>query len=723
MSTETGVTPAVQEEGDGREGRDAAPPRRRRLGRWLLLGWALFLVLAGAVVADAYLYSIRVVDGVRGAADGLSAARTDLSKGHIPSNDRFGQAEETVAGIRAMVDGARPTFGLVGAVPFLGRPVVAARELLEASEAEVRAASEAGDLLEELLGGTVVTSAGDAGDDGSDAEDRSAEQREALEACRGLSRDARRECKDEVRRQFEESRPGRGQESPIFSDGAFDLEQLESFVPQLESILGHLREAERAVLEVPTAPFVSKVAEVKADILAEVREARELGEDALAGLRFLPQILGDEGPRRYLVAFGDLSYLRGAGGSTLAIAVLTADEGRIDLSQATQVFRFFDRQIDYDVPVPPDNWYLQELPLSRRLGNANWSPHFPSSASVMADLYELVASEQGIDRLPLDGVIQVDAPALALMMRATGDIQVPQWPEPISSQDVAEIAYVDSHIELGGLERKEMAAELVAEAWARIGNPPDAEALLGSIVALGKALSGKNVQVWFADQAEQDLAVDLGWAGQIRGDAGDYLYVVEDNLETDALDFFARQTVEHDVTIAGDGSLGVVTTVRMTVELPEGPAYRQPPISSPRGTTKKTMVNLYVPEGAELVDVLYDDARGRGTVEDVREHVEQGRRILTANLQSDPNEPSALIFRYRVPDGLVEILGGPAYRLTMQVQPRMILDELVLRLHLPEGMSVRGDPHRFEVADDGRTATLERTVDTDFTTQILLQRG
>jgi hypothetical protein len=720
MSTETGAPPAVSSategtgppQGGGGPGADA---RRPAVRRWLLLGGAVVLVALGAAVtADAYLYSVRTVQGVEDAADGLSAARSSLTRGRLPEEDRFAEAERELARVRDMVDGARPSFGLVGAIPFLGRPVVAARELLEASEAEATAATEAQDLLEELLGGPLAARESDRG------QGPSPDEREALEACRELDGDAQRACKDDVRREFEESNTGPGQQSPIFADGAFDLARLESYVPRLESILGHLRDAEAAVLAVPTAPFVSKVGDVKADILAEVREARTLGENALTGLRFLPSLLGGDGPRRYLVAFGDLSYLRGAGGSTLAIALMTAEDGQIELSPAQQVFRFFDDQIDYDVPVPADNWYLQELPLTRRLGNSNWSPHFPSSASVMADLYETVATAEGIDALPLDGVIQVDAQALALMMRATGDVSVPLWPEPISANDVAQVAYVDSHLELSGEDRREFAADLVAETWERIGEPRDAGDLLASVVSLGRGLSQKNVQVWFAAEDEQALAARLQWGGEIRQDEGDYLYVAEDNLETDSLDFFARQELHHDVTIGANGALDIVTTVQMTVDLPEGPEYREPPISSPRGTTKKTMVNLYVPEQAELVDVLHDDARGRGTIEDVQIHVEQGRRVFTANLQAAPNEPSSLIFRYHVEGALVRILDGPAYRLTVQAQPRMVPDQLTLTLHLPEGMSVRGDPHRFVMSEDGLTATLETTVERDFTTQLLL---
>ncbi|MBI4261354.1 MAG: DUF4012 domain-containing protein [Actinobacteria bacterium] len=719
----------------------------RRLRRVLILGGVGLVVATGAATVDAYVYSIRAVDGLREAADGLSAARNALVRGELPDTDRFAQAAIKTAEVRAMFEDARPTLGVVGFLPFVNRPVVAVRELLEATEAEVRAATQAQALLEELLGGPLAADQQEPApeDEGTGTEEEgeeatpgpSAEEQAALKECEKLSGKERQECREKAREEFgvgvgqdptaetgqgdgggQGATPEPGVQTPIFADGSFDLDRIASYVPRLEAILEDLRAAEAAVNEVPTAPFVDKVDELKADILEDVVQARILGENALEGLRALPILLGADRPRYYFVAFGDLSYLRGAGGSTLAFAVLKADDGAIEVTEAEQVFRILDDQVDYDVPVPEDNWYLHEGKLRKRLGNANWSPHFPSSGSVMGALYELVAEQQGFQVQDIDGVIQIDAQGLASMMKAFGNVTVPQWPDAITTRNVAEVAYIDSHIQLTGRERKAMAASLVEEVWDRLGNPRDAQSFLSAVVGLGNSLARKNVQVWLEDPAEQALASKLGWTGEIRDEPGDYLYLAEDNQETDALDFFARQTIHHDVTILEDGSLEVTTKVELTVELPEGEEYRTPPIASPRGPTKKTMVNLYVPEGAELVDVLYDDARGRGSEPDVQQHVEQGRRVFTATLRSPPNQATSMIFRYTVPDALVQVRGGPAYRLVIQAQPRIVSDELVLTLHLPEGATTREDIPRDWLVD-GNVVTIEERVARDQVIEVL----
>jgi hypothetical protein len=93
-------------------------PRRRwafAIGLFLLFGLAV-------AVADAYYTSARAVADLDDVAATLSAAKANLLKGRLPRGDPFGRAEAAVAGIRGSIDGARPSFPLVGALPFLGGP-------------------------------------------------------------------------------------------------------------------------------------------------------------------------------------------------------------------------------------------------------------------------------------------------------------------------------------------------------------------------------------------------------------------------------------------------------------------------------------------------------------------------------------------------------------------------------------------------------------------------
>src|SRR5262249_17293974 len=138
MSTETGDRPRV-ETPEPTESDPAGAPvqpsrgeRHRRRGprpwKWVLIGLAVFLGLLATATFGASRQAYRAVNDLRQVADGLSAARTALANGHMPNGDPFAKALADTERIRADLAHARPTFGLVGAFPFLGRPVVAVRQ-------------------------------------------------------------------------------------------------------------------------------------------------------------------------------------------------------------------------------------------------------------------------------------------------------------------------------------------------------------------------------------------------------------------------------------------------------------------------------------------------------------------------------------------------------------------------------------------------------------------
>src|SRR6266542_574261 len=230
---------------------------RSRLRRWLVIGGGVFLVLLAAATVDAYLQAYSAVNDLRGVADGLAGARNALGRGEMPNGDPFGKALDATERIQADLAHARPTFGFVGAIPFLGRPVVAVRQLAVASEEEAKAAVGARDLIDDMSGGAFSATGGDSG------------QGDRTKCADEPTKEAKQACK-EARDNGGSTQLG-GPASPLFANGRFDRAALESFSPRAQKVGDRLHAAERAVEAVPTAPFISKATDLKRDLLAEVR--------------------------------------------------------------------------------------------------------------------------------------------------------------------------------------------------------------------------------------------------------------------------------------------------------------------------------------------------------------------------------------------------------------------------------------------------------------------
>src|SRR5262249_13183376 len=126
--------------------------KRRHVVRWVLLGALALIVLLGLVVADAYAQSYRIYRSVRPVIPQLEQAREFLAEGRVPPGDPLALAVQAAERAQRDAEHARFTFRLTGALPFLGRPVKAARIGAAAAGEAAQAASAIQDMATALLG-------------------------------------------------------------------------------------------------------------------------------------------------------------------------------------------------------------------------------------------------------------------------------------------------------------------------------------------------------------------------------------------------------------------------------------------------------------------------------------------------------------------------------------------------------------------------------------------
>jgi len=169
-------------------------------------------------------------------------------------------------------------------------------------------------------------------------------------------------------------------------------------------------------------------------------------ERALASTRFLKGFLGFLGPRSYLLLAQNQQEIRASGGFIGSVVLVKFDQGElIDLVLLDST------TVDFLPPTYPNNppppkplyWYLWMERLLFR--DANWSPHLPTSAALVADIYRL---GQGVQ---VDGVITGSKKLLVEMVELLGDIRVPDLPDPLT-REIAQ-AYTDGALPYDCSER------------------------------------------------------------------------------------------------------------------------------------------------------------------------------------------------------------------------------------------------------------------------------
>ena len=111
-------------------------------------------------------------------------------------------------------------------------------------------------------------------------------------------------------------------------------------------------------------------------------------DEAISATGFLRSFLGLDGARTYLLIGQNQNEIRATGGFIGIAVQVTVDRGQLT-ELVYQNSTTVDRTPLIDNPEPPEGlfWYLWMGRLLFR--DANWNPHFPSSAAKVADLYSL----------------------------------------------------------------------------------------------------------------------------------------------------------------------------------------------------------------------------------------------------------------------------------------------------------------------------------------------
>ncbi|WP_101847235.1 DUF4012 domain-containing protein [Zhihengliuella sp. ISTPL4] len=199
-------------------------------------------------------------------------------------------------------------------------------------------------------------------------------------------------------------------------DGAVDLgavHRLEDVVSRgaatFSAVDERIAETDRSLLLPPVA-----------DALATLDDAVSSIDDTLGSLapvlKILPAALGEGEPRTYLLVFQGNSELRASGGNPAALALVTASEGRIELTtQATSV-QFANARPESVSPLDPETEHLYSDIIGRWIPNLTATPDLETSVEILRAWW----AEEGLP--PFDDVISTDPVALSHLLKATGPI-------------------------------------------------------------------------------------------------------------------------------------------------------------------------------------------------------------------------------------------------------------------------------------------------------------
>ncbi|HEX9312643.1 MAG TPA: DUF4012 domain-containing protein [Actinomycetota bacterium] len=619
-----------------RSRRSSKARRRRRRILFVTLGIGFFVLAVGAVVADAYQQSYRIYQQLRTLQPEVGRMRQTLAKGRIPPGDPFGTATRLAAQLQSDVDHARFTFRITGALPFVSRPVQAARLSVHAANEDAQAASLVRDMVKQVLGDAALS--GSSGDHGA----------------------------------------------AVFQNGVVDLHLLGGLVPKLQQVESHLELADRDIRAIPSIPFFSNVNALQARAAEESARVTSLVQRATVALKLVPSFLAAGGDRTYFLAFQQNAAQRGTGGSVLAYGLLDVSDGALSLTRFGSIYDIDNPLHGIRVKLPPEvSWYVRNAHVNPRIANgSNYSPDFPTVARAWTAQVSAATGER------IDGVIALDPFAVEALMEGNPPVKVEAYPDPIGSKNVVGVVEHDQ-FQLPPKQQNALPSELIHRTFTRLLSGE--ASFVKMVQAIGASLSDRRLQMWTDRPSEQAFLAKLGWDGALHPAEGDYLDLAMENRIGNKLDYFLNQSIDYTATVRDDGSVSSVYRVTVRNNVPTPIPHGQPGLYGPprfSGLVRE-MMNLYVPKGSTFRSVEPTEVTGPGAAKvqppGFVQHLEDAFRVFTQTITAGPRESVPLTYRYTVPDAIRSTSEGHVYQLTVQHQPLVRAADLTVHVVLPKG--------------------------------------
>ncbi|MFU8851205.1 DUF4012 domain-containing protein [Micromonospora sp. SL1-18] len=412
--------------------------------------------------------------------------------------------------------------------------------------------------------------------------------------------------------------------------GGLDLARLRAVSAEVSAADRAVHETGERLRAVPAGHLVGQVRDALTGLRTELDRLAGLTAAADQGARLLPPLLGADGPRRYLLISQNPAELRATGGMFGAYAVLTAENGRIQMTQqgASSGLGVFEPPLRVDQEV---RRLWSDLP-GTFPADVNLSPDFPTAAALYR---EMVRRKTGTK---VDGVLAVDPVALSYLLGATGPVAVPGRPA-LSADTAVRTLLSDSYRTLSPQAQDEYFAQAGAAVFAafltKSTNPR------GLLTVFDRSVMERRILFWSARSEEQRVLGNSRLTGTLpETDTAPTVGVFLNDGSGAKLGYYLRFSANltgGDCQSDGRRELRLRVTVHSTA--PQSGLDKSVTGLALSGDpyTARTFVSVYSPTGGAVLGGRLD-GRDAG----MRRGTDHRRQVTVANVEVQPGRTRTL---------------------------------------------------------------------------------
>ncbi len=427
-------------------------------------------------------------------------------------------------------------------------------------------------------------------------------------------------------------------------------------------------------------------------------EIRKMLDSFLNNSHIFVDLLGGNGPRKYLFLFQNNSEMRPTGGFIGSYGLLDISNGHVKKFFIDGIFNP-DGQLKEKI-VPPQP--VQKISAAWSLHDSNWFADFPLSAKKAIYFYEKTGGPT------VDGVITFTPTVMQKLLEITGPIDMPDYGVTLNADNFVETTQYEVEVDYDKEENqpKKILSDLAPMILEKLLSNKNLENASKVANVFLQALSEKHMLLYFQNQDLQSIISKQGWSGEIIPVEKDYLSVINTNINGYKTDAVIEEKIDHKAEIQSDGS--VIDTVTITRKHTGGNSKYEW-----FNKVNADYMRVYVPKGSKLLEAngqtretneppLDYDALKFKRDEDVqreennmiidpqsgtRIYDEKDKTVFANWTYVSPQETMTITYKYLLPFKLFKILVGEqqadSYSLLAQKQSGSLGSSFNLEITYP----------------------------------------
>ncbi|MCR4263355.1 MAG: DUF4012 domain-containing protein, partial [Candidatus Roizmanbacteria bacterium] len=338
--------------------------------------------------------------------------------------------------------------------------------------------------------------------------------------------------------------------------------------PKIGEISQHLDAARKELDQINPKRYPEKFQ--GKEIRSKIENAQSLAHDTInlfvnaqPLLEMLPELMGMEEQKHYLLLFQNDKELRPTGGFITAYATLIFDKGKMRVENSSNIYELDDRQ-KTNIKAPEDILKYHKGVYYAYLRDSNLSPDFNVSMHMFEDLLANVSNPP-----QYDGIIALDTEVLVATMNVLdGDIFVPEYGENFTTKP-------DDRCDGCPMVIYEL-SDMVGRRIGHVRDNSTRKDILGKLMfalmqkALGVSPSlywgsltqtffdqtnEKHILFYMKDEKTQQALEAVDFTGRIKEYDADYLHINDANMAGAKSNLFVQHTVTQDIEVENNGTV------------------------------------------------------------------------------------------------------------------------------------------------------------------------